>query len=297
MSKLETATAVAGMDPATALKYSWFVDTAYRMFDDNPGVINPPQPSYFPTGWKILTDIVMTDFFGSETKQEFYGFYAINQAKPSEIVIAFRGTRGWMEWWDDFHFELVPCKTLSGFSNPGDVAEGFQDIYETFTIASPGGSAELSPLTDAVRPTPDIDLSAAGINATAVGHSLGSALATIYAGDVASNGANLSVYTLASPRVGNPDFVTAYNSLIRSSTNPNGPINDNYRIWNWPDIVPRFPKDPFDGGYAHVAGGYEVDSLEYLTIIKETISCFHAHTTYMYCLGDHNKSILGSCAW
>jgi predicted lipase len=77
------------------------------------------------------------------------------------------------------------------------------------------------------------------------------------------------VYTLASPRVGDKDFATFYN---------NG-ITNNYRVYNWPDIVPDFPKDPFDN-YQQVKGGQEYDSLDYPFTIVISVDCFHSLFTY-----------------
>jgi len=65
------------------------------------------------------------------------------------------------------------------------------------------------------------------------GHSLGGALATLAAIDIATNTtfASPTVYTFGAPRVGDPPFVKAYNCTV--------PIH--WRIQNKFDIVPHLP--------------------------------------------------------
>ena len=40
-----------------------------------------------------------------------------------------------MEWWDDFHWDLVPFTQVT---DGGKVAQGFLDIYNTFGTMTPG---------------------------------------------------------------------------------------------------------------------------------------------------------------
>lgn len=65
------------------------------------------------------------------------------------------------------------------------------------------------------------------------GHSLGGALATLAALDIAANRGpdGLIVYTFASPRVGDPQFARTYNRLVPNT----------FRLHNEHDIVPRLP--------------------------------------------------------
>jgi triacylglycerol lipase len=68
------------------------------------------------------------------------------------------------------------------------------------------------------------------------GYSLGGALATLAALDIATHSPfhHPKVYTYASPRVGNPTFATAYNQKIRESI----------RIVNVHDYIPLEPQTP-----------------------------------------------------
>ena len=78
------------------------------------------------------------------------------------------------------------------------------------------------------------------------GHSLGAALATIAAFDLQKRGIQIhSVYSYASPRVGNPDFVNSYNSIIKN----------HFRISNNDDVINQLPPvfiPKSDKCYTHV---------------------------------------------
>lgn len=222
----------------------------------------------------------MKDFFGSSTTPKYYGFIAQSNASPTSFVVAFRGTETMEEWWDDLHWGLVPFTSLP---NGGYVASGFLDIFNTRTGMFPGSNAAAAPLP-ALKTLAGAGVRDSGLSLVTVGHSLGAALTTLYAGYMAGQeNINPKVYTLASPRVGDKTFATAYNSAIAV----------NYRIYNWPDLVPDFPKDPFDH-YQHVKGGYEVDSLDYPTKIKISVECFHSSLTCLFLLRAP-QSILGGC--
>jgi triacylglycerol lipase len=265
--------------PPLALQYGQFVTAAYDVYTADPNNLSPRQAQYpsFPDGYRLFLNIQMTDFFGSTTTPRYYGFVAESTTTPGAYVVALRGTQSWEEWWDDFHWELVQCP---GMPSGAYVAEGFLALYQTFAFAVPGSPAPSTPLA---RTDP---LSAFGggpvSSLVLVGHSLGSALATLYSADLGLAGAvQPKLYTLASPRVGNTAFVAGFDAAVGTS----------YRVWNWPDLVPAFPKDPFDN-YEHVKGGYEVDSLGYPTVVQISVTCFHSLLTYLFLLGAP-ASILG----
>jgi hypothetical protein len=54
---------------------------------------------------------------------------------PITAVVALPGTESTMEWWDDFHWDLVPFTQVP---NGGNVAQGFYDIYNSIGAMSPG---------------------------------------------------------------------------------------------------------------------------------------------------------------
>jgi triacylglycerol lipase len=268
------------VQPPLALAYGQFVQAAYDVYKADPGALNPTQADYpsFPAGYTLMLNIQMNDFVGSENIPAYYGFVAQSTATPGLFVMAVRGTESWQEWWDDFHWGLVP---FSYMPNGGNVADGFLDIYETLATTVPGNSMPAALLKDTSNSLGGISLDAI-TSLIIVGHSLGGALVTLYAGALAAAGKiNPKVYTLASPQVGDAAFVTAYNAAVATS----------YRIYNWPDLVPNFPKDPFDN-YEHVKGGYEVDSLDHPLTVQISLECFHALVTYLFLLGAP-PSILG----
>jgi triacylglycerol lipase len=273
-----------GVQPPLALQYGMFVKAAYDVFKQDESKLNPSQSEYksFPSGYKLLANIQMTDFFGSSRTQRYYGFFASSTLLRGLLVIAIRGTKTWEEWWDDFHVELVPFPYAP---NGGNVAEGFLDLYESFSIMVPGSKKPKPTVMKSKTELPGgVSLTAPNMRVVMVGHSLGAAIVTLYGLDVAAFGkVNPSVYTFASPRVGDTQFANTYNSKVAT----------NYRIWNWPDIVPRLPKDPFDN-YDQVKGGYEVDSLLHPLTVKMDLGCFHALLTYLFLVGAP-ASILGSC--
>ncbi|HKS26624.1 MAG TPA: lipase family protein [Pyrinomonadaceae bacterium] len=264
-----------GVQPPNALSYGMFVEAAYQAYAANLNNLNPSQSDYpsFPEGYELYLNVQMTDFFLGNTYPKYYGFIARNTANPGQLVMAIRGTQTWQEWWDDFDWALVPYPYAQ---SAGKVANGFLKIYKTFAVTVPGSDAPATLLEN------ETSLPEGTTSIVAVGHSLGSALVTLYALNVAARGAlNPTVYTLASPRVGDRSFANAYDNTVAT----------NFRIYNWPDLVPDFPKDPFDN-YYHVKGAYEVDSLDHPLTVKMTVDCFHSVLTYLYLLGAPS-SILG----
>ena len=87
---------------------------------------------------------------------------------------------------------------------------------------------------------------------TICGHSLGGAIATLVALDVAANTAapfnNPTVYTYASPRTGDHDFAVKYHQTVTTT----------YRFVDTVDLVPKLP-GIFP--YRHVTDAINLDSL------------------------------------
>ena len=93
--------------------------------------------------------------------------------------------------------------------------------------------------------TPAVFLRTTTYNLVLVGHSLGAALATLVAPAVKilTDNDDVRMYNYASPRVGDPAFVGAYNGLIPES----------YRVVNLADLVPMVPPSTiFKWTYEHV---------------------------------------------
>ncbi len=147
----------------------------------------------------------------------------------------------------------------------GLTEDGFTDMYLSFSLAQGGGGAFMSEVADLVP---------ANATVTIAGHSLGAALATLCALDMAANvlkskpKLSIPLYTLASPRVGDLNFHNLFNHVV-----PNA-----YRVANRMDVVTHVPLPPL---YWHVGDDTELmppDSM------KINIACEHHLTTYFYML-------------
>jgi hypothetical protein len=186
-----------------------------------------------------------------------------------DVVIAIRGTEGIHEWINDAEFLVVKCPFLAG---AGSTEDGFTAMYNSLRIGAPAGSASV---VDALTTLP---FKRPVNSVTICGHSLGGAIATLLALDVAANTAftDPSVYTYASPRTGDPLFVSTYNQVVKNSI----------RIANRIDLVPKLPLPPV---YAHVDAVVDLNPIQLLPLpprilVKPTIPCAHFLDTYLHLL-------------
>jgi len=132
------------------------------------------------------------------------------------IYVVFRGTKTISEWISDAQFSQVPYAPVSG---GGATENGFSAIYAS--VRDPI-LAEVSALAQS-----------GGYDTLYVtGHSLGAALATLAAPDLARQTpfAAPVLYNFASPRTGDPTFAALVDALPTS-----------WRIVNTNDEVPRLP--------------------------------------------------------
>ena len=151
----------------------------------------------------------------------------------------------------------------------GNTEDGFTTIYRSMKTgvdaASPGVAEALSNITFR-RPVTSL---------TICGHSLGGALATLLALDVAVHTSfTPMVFTYASPRTGDAQFVALYNHAVPNTT----------RIANRVDLVPKLPLPPL---YEHVLGLYDLSSVTLVPpalLIKPDIAAQHILTSYLYLL-------------
>jgi predicted lipase len=135
--------------------------------------------------------------------------------------------------------------------------------------------------TEAVPP-------AEAISVEVTGHSLGSALATLY---VAKN-ANAKlvhvprIYTFASPLVGNGEFVAAFAKLNV----------DSWRIANCRDVVTQVPRIDLKNAelFEHVEQARQFDSADQ---VNKTLSCLHSMTTYLHFVDPTHWLLDAWCAW
>jgi hypothetical protein len=291
-------TTLAPADAARAVFYGQFVAAAYTMYGNDPS--NPaPAPVSLPGNYEFVAWVQMRDFIFEAGNWTFYGLIAQNPSAANDFVLAIRGTQDLTEWWDDLT-SMVPVP-MPGFGSAG---YGFQRIYQTLRVVKylgPPAAGAASPAQTLQAAGSFADQVAATIHAHAagapragedaappplqsinvIGHSLGSALATLYVAQnaVTPKVATPLICTFASPRVGDYTFKTKFDGLGITS----------WRIVNELDLVPKLPFLDFwhvDVEYLYNSGSSTVWSP----------GCWHSLNTYLHLL-DPKQPLLPSCVW
>ena len=224
----------------TPVEFGLLAMYAEDMYDDGK-LVPKPEPRIDAAGWKIVGQLSAQDVLipapgapkrrlsVDRTARVFYGFLAQSKADPTSFVAVVRGTQGLVEWLIDAEFLLVPHPRHANVQ----VEQGFWSIYQTMSFDLPGGAGENA---------------AAGIakaigagTVTTVGHSLGSALATYLAEDLAENvGPRASACLFASPRTGDAPWATLFSNTVKT-----------YQLYNYIlDLVTHVPAL----GYATLPG-------------------------------------------
>jgi triacylglycerol lipase len=155
-----------------------------------------------------------------------YGYLAKSKSE-NRYVAVIRGTDGAEEWFDDFVFV---AGTRPQF--PGRVETGFADIYLSMQYRP------LAPAAAAGNLAAGIKEAVGDADVLVLGHSLGAALATCLAYELAAptslGSAHVGAILFASPKLGDHEFVSGFAARIT-----------NYVVINYEhDLVPRVP--PFD---------------------------------------------------
>lgn len=210
--------------------------------------------------YKVLRTIYSNDLATDISPQrpllegyKTFGIVALNEADSSDVFIAVRGTEGVWEWVQDLKFFAKPFSNVSG---SGLTEDGFTDMYQSFSLTPGPSSTFLKDLGDLLPPNATV---------TVAGHSLGAAVATLLALDMASNTRfPITLYTLASPRVGDLIFHNLFNHVV-----PNA-----YRVANRLDVVTQTPPPLL---YFHVGDDTELVPPNTMTF---TLQCEHHITTY-----------------
>jgi predicted lipase len=233
-----------------AVELGKFILAAYDLF-----AANDPSDFVPPAGYQLVTKIYADDLTDGLPDYKVFGF--IGQS-GSDVVAAIRGTEGTLEWLMDALFGPIPFP----FASAGGAEQGFTNFYSTLRT---GPNVAQTRVIDALR-----SLIASGTvkSLRIAGHSLGAALATLLAIDVSANDvfAGPTVYTFASPRVGDKVFAGTYDDLVPTS----------WRVANAPDVVPQLP--PSFAGYVHVDAEVPINSDDRS---RQTVKCWHALATYL----------------
>jgi triacylglycerol lipase len=216
--RLQTKSSVS-FDPMLSLFLLTLCNQATLAFKQPTSLIKPTFPEHFKS----------TSFFkGAVKNSEAFGFILESDDK---VILVFRGTVTQEDIAKDFNISLVPFNLVS---NGGTVHEGFLSIYIDIN------KGQLFSARDFIFKTLQTIDPKKSLYIT--GYSLGGAVATLSALDIAVNTKfkNPVVYSFGSPRVGNDIFVSTFNKTISNS----------FRIINDYDIVPSLP--PGLLGYHHV---------------------------------------------
>ena len=249
---------------AEAVELGEFVLAAYDLFaaGDPPGFV-------LPGGYTLVSKVYADDFTDGVPDYKVFGFIA---RQGTDVVVALRGTEGVAEWITDFEFRLVRFP----YAAAGSAERGFTGFYSTLrTSPSNSGERIVDALSDLV--------SVGGVASLRIGaHSLGSALATMLALELASQSIFDSPvpYTFGSPRVGDKVFAGTYDRLVETS----------WRLANQNDVVPQLP--PQLAGYVHVDAEVPLNSDDRT---RHNFRCWHAMRTYLNTL-DSSVALDGSCA-
>jgi len=151
---------------------------------------------------------------------------------PQEIIIAFRGTISTTDWLSDI---IASQKKFKYIKEDCLTHRGFTDIYAS---ARDGIISALAGLS-------------ADKTLYVTGHSLGAALATLCAIDMAANTAHTSpnLFTYGSPRVGDPAFVKAFTKYVPHSFRIANPLDI---VTHAPPYIYKLPKREKKYYYSHV---------------------------------------------
>ncbi|WP_415752764.1 lipase family protein [Paenibacillus forsythiae] len=151
---------------------------------------------------------------------------------PQEIIVAFRGTSSASDWISDI---IASQKRFKYIEEDCLTHRGFTDIY----------SSARRGIINA------LERSSQGKTLYITGHSLGAALATLCAMDIAANTDYRSpnLFTFGSPRVGDPAFAKAFTRYVRSSFRIANPFDV---VTHAPPSIYKLPKRDKRYYYSHV---------------------------------------------
>jgi len=184
-----------------------------------------------PKGYKLVQIL-------GEGLSSYLGYVA--QSKKN-ILVVFRGTEDLFDILKDFNFWQTPYPFVE---NAGKTHKGFTQIYSTSV------RQQLYKALQHISSSKKLFIA---------GHSLGGAMATLAALDLAVNTPFKKpiVYTFGSPRVGDPTFTQVFNQKVK----------DSIRITNVFDIVPLFPASFMTIKYKQVHRKLPI-TFQYFNLVK-----------------------------
>jgi hypothetical protein len=250
------------MDWGKAIQYAQHVNAAYDLFAGKP----PVTPGYELLATIYANDLATQANPGRGSTRVTMGLILQTQA-GGDAVVAIRGTEGIKEWVQDAQFLDEPFTCVAG---GGRTEDGFTEMYSSMTVEEGAGAPSIVKFLETYA------WKRAVSSLTICGHSLGGAIATLLALDVAANTQapfnDPTIYTYASPRTGNHDFAVKYHQTVKST----------YRFVDTVDLVPKLP-GIFP--YRHVTDAILLDSLSLIpprVRLQPNPLCWHILSSYTY---------------
>jgi hypothetical protein len=211
-------------------------------------------------GYGVVANITAGDaLFGSQAlglgDRVWYGFLAQSLGDPTRYVAVIRGTQGSVEWLEDIEAQMV-----------NGMHAGFASIYGSMEI---DGQPIWRAIPNMLQPPATIDV---------YGHSLGSALATYLARDLAlqlrSMGSTVRGVFLASPRPGSHRFAAQFDAAVGT---------DNYCVVNYlRDVVPRVPVNiPLLADFCNLNNVLPLMPADSSVKIPDNVHSNHQATSYL----------------
>ena len=266
---------------------------AYRAFSGTPVSAAAPDGYAMLTTWRGVDAL-----FGKDRHVETYGVVFRSVEKPNRYVFAFRGTASPEDLGVDLGCSTHPFVPFGpSASGPGGtgpdvpdgvhVEAGFWSAYTTATATTVSMQQQVFSLLDSyAAPGQPIEL-------WITGHSLGAALSTLFALDVALCRPEIkaSHVNFASPRVGNQAFVEFYQQQLAQQDATTRTL----RVQNVLDVVPDLPLKEL--GYQHVSDVMliEFHKHEALPLDLNHIGHCHASANYQAVLQCAKESPDGVC--
>lgn len=226
------------VDPTLTLQLAQASVAAYNDFEQKP--IVPPAGYVAVDRW---TGWVSSPLGGRE---ERFGLVFRSIDTPRKFIFAFRGTDSDLDVWNDLFAETTPFVPFDARKTPQPpayVAAGFFGIY---TLV--GGSMQQSMQQQVFGLLTKWNVGLCYIT----GHSLGSALSSLFALDVKLSAPQVNPIHMnfASPMVGTERWAAVYAQQNIPTT----------RVLNYYDYVPDLPPLPF---YTHVGTPFSTAFYEY----------------------------------
>lgn len=252
-------------------RYAGLAYDLYDVFDAD----GDPRAAFAAPGLELIALIYGEPGRSTERRRRegrsrtLYGFVADEPASGRRYVV-FRGTQVPAEWARNAQFGQRPFPSgARRWSVSERVHAGFLQIFDSLELdGGPWGDDFAEGLAAIV----------AAPQTVFVGHSLGGALATLAGVEAARrDGAaaeRVEVVTLASPRVGNEDFATLAEDLVRID-----------RVCNLVDAVPAVPFSTQRIRYVHAGTLHAVSSFDWPELANDLdagdqVGCWHGHNAY-----------------